>query len=110
MCLLHGVLPVAVSCILCHVSVTRCSAGSCVLYFICQVFVTRCSAGSRVLYFMSLLHSVVSVVVYHILYIRSLLHGVVPVAESCILCHVSVTRCSAGSRVLYFMSCVCYTV
>ena len=77
MCLLHGVVPVAVSCIL---------------------------------YFMSLLHSVVSVVVSHILYVRSLLHDVVPVAVSCILCHASVTRCSAGSCVLYFMSFVCYTV
>ena len=67
-------------------------------------------AVSCISYFMSLLHSVVSVVVSHILYVRSLLHGVVPVAVSCILCHVSVTRCSAGSRVLYFMSCVCYTV
>ena len=51
-----------------------------------------------------------SVVVSHIIYVRSLLLGVVPVAVSCILCHVSVTQCSAGSRVLYFMSGICFSV
>ena len=59
---------------------------------------------------MCLLHGVVPVAVSCILYVRSLLHSLVPVAVSCILCHVSVTRCSAGSRVLYFMSGLCCTV
>ena len=52
-CCLNGVVPVAVSCILCHVSVALCSASCRVLYFMHHVSVTRCSAGSSVLYFMS---------------------------------------------------------
>ena len=65
---------------------------------------------SHILYVRSLFLGVVPVAVSCILYVRSLFLGVVPVAVSCILCQVFVTRCSAGSRVLYFMSGLCYTV